>query len=80
MALYGETDGVIFSDTTYTDGQWELVRSCQAAMRNYADEEQYQVDVEFGVNQSDTPAQYLRMNLEQIDGQWRVTSAELQRG
>ena len=80
MALYGETDGVVFSDTTYTDGQWELVRSCQAAMRNYAGEEQYQVDVEFGVNQSDTPVQYLRMNLEQIDGQWRVTSAELQRG
>ncbi len=80
MALYGETDGVVFSDTIYTDGQWELVRSCQLAMRNYAGEEQYQVDVEFGVNQSDTPAQYLRMNLEQIDGQWRVTSAELQRG
>lgn len=79
MALYGETDGVVFSDTTYTDGQWELVRSCQLAMQNYAGEEQYQVDVEFGVNQSDTQAQYLRMNLEQIDGQWRVTSAELQR-
>ena len=45
MALYGGTDGVVFSDTTYTDGQWELVRSCQLAMRNYAGEEQYQVDV-----------------------------------
>lgn len=77
MALYGETDGVIFSDEPYSVGQWELVRSCQLAMRQYAGEEQYQVDVE--INQDDTQVSYLRMNLMQRDGQWRVISAELQR-
>ena len=75
MALYGETDGVIFSDEPYSVGQWELVRSCQLAMRQYAGEEHYQVDME--INQDDTQVSYLRMNLMQRDGQWRVISAEL---
>ncbi len=78
MALYGETDGVAYSDATYIDGQQELMRSCRLAMGNYAGEQQYQVDL--GIHTDDKRLQYLRMELEQIDGQWRVTSAELLRG